>query len=130
LPAATGTKVGPAGGQSVDLVKEQDTRGVLPCLLEESVQVPFAIADPHLEHVVDPDGEKPRADLAGRRAGQVSLAATGRTIEQDPAADRLPVGAVELGMIQRMNDLHPDLILERIHTANVGKGEIRPLDLG
>ena len=59
-----------------------------------------------------PTARNPARDLPGRGAGQVRLAAAGRAVEQDAAADRLAVGPVQLGMVQRVDDLHPDLFLE------------------
>ena len=121
LAPAAGAQVGPAGGQGIDLVEEEHARRILSRLLEQCVQIPLAVADPHLEHVVDPDGQEPRMNLAGRGPGQVGLAATRRPIHQDAAADRLAVGLVKLGMVHRMNDLDPDLFLDRFHPADVAE---------
>lgn len=56
-----------------------------------------AVADPHVEHVVDADAQKSGVAFAGRRARQQRLATTRRSEHQDAAADGLAVGLEELG---------------------------------
>ena len=51
-------------------------------------------------------------DFAGGGAGQVRLAAAGRAVHQNAAADRLAVGLVQLGVLERVDDLQADLVLE------------------
>ena len=46
-----------------------------------------------------------------------------------PAADRFAVGPVELGMIHRVDDLDPDLFLDRLHPADVIEREAGPVDV-
>ena len=78
LAPAAGAKVGPAGRQGIHLVEEQHAGGILSRLVEKRVQVSLAVADPHLEHVVDPDRQEPRVNLAGGCSSQVGLAAARR----------------------------------------------------
>ena len=58
VPARRVPHVGAARAERIDLVEEQHARLVAPGLLEQLVQVLLAVADPHVEHVVDADGER------------------------------------------------------------------------
>src|SRR5581483_5663789 len=56
------------------------------------------------------------------------------TLRNDPlispaAADRLAVGPVQVGVVQGVDDLQPDVLLDRLHPADVGEGDLRPLHL-
>ena len=119
--------VGAAGAEGVDLVEEQHAGRVAARLLEELVQVPLAVADPHVEHVVDADREEAGVDLAGGGAGEVGLAAAGRAVHQDAAADRFAVGLVKLGVraagwmiLSRISSL------TALHAADVLQSDFRP----
>src|SRR5687768_9856964 len=76
------------------------------------------------------DGDEVGLDLAGGRPSEQRLAATGRPVKQDAAADLLPVSAEELRVGQRMNDLHPDLFLDRFHSADIAESQLRPFYFG
>ena len=91
-----------------------------------SCRLRSTLAEPHVENLVDADGQEGGLDFAGRGAGQVRLAAAGRPIEKDAAARRLAVGLVEFGVRQRMNDFHPHFLLDRLHAAHVPEGDARP----
>ena len=115
--------------EGIDLVEEQHARRVCPGLLEDVVEIPLARPDPHVEDVGDADGEESGLDLPCRCPRQVRLAAARRAVHEDPPADPLAVGPVELRMGQRMDDLEADLLLELVHPADVGKPDPRSLDL-
>ena len=84
---------------------------IAPRLLENRVQLLFAVADVHVEHVVDANRQEAGLHLAGRGPGQMGLAAARRTVHQNAATDRLAIGFVKLGMLERMNDFEADLFL-------------------
>ena len=73
-PAAA--QVRAAGPQGVHLVEEEHAGGP-PGPVEEGVQVLLAVADPHVQHVVDAHGDEAGLDLPGGGAGEVRLAQPG-----------------------------------------------------
>ena len=82
----------------VDLVDEDDARGVLLGLLEQVAHPGGADADEHLHEVRTGDRVERHPGLAGDRAGQQRLAGAGRAVEQhalgDLRAERLVAGRV------------------------------------
>ena len=59
-----------------------------------------------------------------------TLSATGRTVEQNPTANRLAVRLVQLRMLKRVDDLEPDLLLDGLHATHVVEADGGALDLG
>jgi hypothetical protein len=57
----------------------------------------------------------------------VRLAAAGRPEEEDASARGLAVRLEEVGLRERMDDLHPNLVLDVLHAADVGEGNSRSL---
>ena len=47
-----------AGGQGIDLVEKKHARLAVAGLLEQGVQIAFALADPHFEHFMNADGHE------------------------------------------------------------------------
>src|SRR5690349_11209784 len=94
------------------------------------MKVALTLADPHFQNVVDPNREKARAYFARRGAGQVRLAAAGRPIHQDAASGRLPVGAKEFRVRERLDDLDADFILDGVHATDILERESWPFQLG
>src|SRR5207237_345721 len=88
------------------------------------------IANPHFEHVIDADGDEAGPDFARGGPREVRLAAAGRTVHEDAAADRLAVRLVQLRVVEWVNDLQADLVLELVHSADVFKCRFGALDLG
>ena len=89
----------PADG--VDLVDEDDGRGVGLGLLEQVADAGGADADEHLDEVRAGDRVERHAGLAGDGARQQRLAGAGRAVEQDAlgdlGADRLELGGLLRG---------------------------------
>ena len=75
----------PADG--VDLVDEDDGRGVGLGLLEQVADPAGADADEHLDEVRAGDRVERHARLAGHRAGQQRLAGAGRAVQQHALGD-------------------------------------------
>ena len=119
VAAGAGAHVGAGGGEGVDLVEEEDAGAVAAGLLEEFVEVFFGVAEPHVEHVVDADGEEAGVDFAGGGAGEVGFAAAGRAVHEDASAGGFAVGLVEFGVLERVDDFHADFVLEGVHSADV-----------
>ena len=71
----------------VDLVDEDDRRGVLLGLLEQVADAGRADADEHLDEVGAGDRVERHARLARDRAGQQRLAGAGRAVEQHALGD-------------------------------------------
>jgi hypothetical protein len=108
----------------VDLVDEDDRRGVLLGLLEEVADAARADTHEHLDEVRPGDGVEGHARLARDRAGEQRLAGAGRTVEQhalrDLGADRLELGR----LLKELLDLAE--LLDRFLTArDVTEGGLR-----
>ena len=86
----------PADG--VDLVDEDDGRGVGLGLLEQVADPGGADADEHLDEVGAGDRVERHAGLAGDGAGQQRLAGAGRAVEQHALGD-LGADGLELGRV-------------------------------
>ena len=71
LPAAAAFHIRPARPQGIHLVKEQHAGLAAPSPVKQRMQVLLAVSNPHVEHVVDADGEKVRVDLARGRASEM-----------------------------------------------------------
>src|SRR5687767_4380298 len=67
--------------EGVDLVEEEHARRVTSSQLEDLVEVLLALADPHVENLVEADGEEAGTELASDGAGEERLSAPRRSIE-------------------------------------------------
>jgi hypothetical protein len=90
------------------------------------VQVALALAEPHVEHVVEPEREEARAELAGHRAREERLAAARRAVQQQAAAQRLAVVGAQLGVAQRGEERGVQARLDLLGAADVGQRDARP----
>ena len=98
----------------VDLVDEDDRRGVLLGLLEQVTDAGGADADEHLDEVGARDRVERHARLARDRAGEQRLAGAGRAVEQHALGD-LGAHGLELGgLLQELLDLAE--LLDRLLT--------------
>ena len=89
----------------VDLVDEDDGRGVLLGLLEQVAHPGGADADEHLDEVGAGDRVERHAGLAGDGAGEQRLAGARRAVEQDALGD-LGADGLELGgLLEELLDL-------------------------
>lgn len=66
------------------------------------------------------DGDQVAPELAGDRSGEERLAASGWTVQQDPAP-RDPVLLGSFGMVEQQPDGSPHLRLQRFEAADVGE---------
>jgi hypothetical protein len=92
------------------------------------VQLLLALPEPHAEHVLDADGDEAGLDLTGGRAREVRLPAPGRAVQEESSARLLAVHREELRLRQRVDDLHPDLVLDLLHAADVSEAHLRALE--
>src|SRR5688572_5937959 len=97
--------IGSTRAKRIDLIEEKHARSIGARFFESAVQISFAVANPHVEHVVDSDGQKGSFDFTSGGARQISFSATGRAIHQNAAADFFPVSFVEVGMLDGRDDL-------------------------
>src|SRR5947209_11231142 len=89
----------------IDLVDEDDTRGVLLALLEHVAHPAGADADKHLDEIRAGDREKRHVRLAGDGPRQQGFTGAGRTDQQD-AFRYLAAEALEfLRVLQVLDDL-------------------------
>jgi len=89
----------------VDLVDEDDARGVLLGLPEEVAHARRAHAHEHLHELGPRDGEERHPALAGHRLGQQRLARAGRALEDHAARDACAEVGVPLGVFEEVHDL-------------------------
>ena len=118
------------GSQGVHLVEKKHRRRVGAGELEKGVEVFFGVAEVEVEDLMDADGEKVRLDLPGGGAAEQGFAAARRAVKQHAAADFFAVSLEERRVLQRVDDLHPNLLFHGLHAADVGKVQRGPLDVG
>ena len=119
-PAQAGPTV-PADG--VDLVDEDDGRGVGLGLLEQVAHPGGADADEHLDEVGAGDRVERDARLAGDGPGEQGLAGAGRAVEQDALGD-LGADREELGGLgEELLDLL-QLLDRLVDAGDVGEGDL------
>ncbi len=94
---------GPAEG--IQLIDEDDGRGLCTRLLEEVPHPRCADAHEHLDEFGAGDGEEGDAGLAGHRFGEKRLARAGGTYEQDALRHAAAKPAVFAGILQEGDDL-------------------------
>ena len=108
----------------VDLVDEDDRRGVLLGLLEQVAHAGGADADEHLDEVGAGDRVERDAGLTRDRAGQQGLAGAGLAVEQhalgDLGADRLELGR----LLEELLDL-AELLDRLLAAGDVGERGLR-----
>ena len=76
-----------------------------------------------------PTREEARAELARDGAGEERLAAAGRAVEQQAAAQRLAVVGAQLGVAQRREERGVQARLDLLQAADVGERDPRALRL-
>src|ERR1700722_11060857 len=93
------------------------------------MQILFTISDVKIQDLVDSDRNEICLYLASCRLADQRFAATGRTVKQHAAANFLTVRLEEGAVLQRVNDLHPDLFLDLLHAAHVSERDFRLLQI-
>ena len=115
--------------ERVDLVEEQHARRVRARPLEHLVEVLLALPEPHVEHFVEPDRVEAGVELTGDRTREERLAASGRAVEQQAAAQRLAVHLPQLRVAHRREERELDLALDVVEAADVGERHPRRFDV-
>ena len=116
----------------VDLVDEDDGRGVLLGLLEQIPHTGGAYAHIHLHKVRAGDGQKLYSRLTGHRLGQQRLTGTRRAYQQHALGDMRPQVQILLGLPEKLHDL-PQLLLLLVGPGHILKRDLflsRRTDLG
>ena len=112
-------QVGAALADRVELVEEQHTRPAAASLLEHVMEVVLALADPHVEDVVEADDVEAGTELSGEGPGDERLAAAGRPPQQQPATQRLAEAGGDLRIAQGFEERGIEALLDLIHAADV-----------
>src|SRR5579875_1104941 len=99
-----------ASPQCVQFVNEDDGRAMAACQLKHLVQVLLAIANVHIQYVINRNADETRLTLTCRSTRDKGLAAARRAVEQDATTDLLVEGAKEFGMLEWIDDIHSDLL--------------------
>ena len=124
VPAAHAGAAVAADG--VDLVDEDDRRGVLLGLVEQVTDAAGADADEHLDEVRAGDRVERHARLTGDRAGEQRLAGPGRAVQQHALGD-LGADGLELGRLrEELLDLL-ELLDRLVDTRDVRERDLRGL---
>ncbi|MCY1353260.1 hypothetical protein D9M69_395970 [compost metagenome] len=105
----------------VDLVDEDDARGVLLGLVEHVADAGCADTDEHLDEVRTGNREERHLGLAGDGLGQQGLTGTGRADHQHAARDAA-AETLELARIAEEFDQFADLLLGLVAAGDVGQG--------
>ncbi len=105
----------------VDLVDEDDARGVLLGLLEHVAHTAGTDTDEHFHEVRTGNGEERHLRLAGDGLGKQGLTGTGRANHQHATRDTA-AQALELARVAQELDQLADLFLGFVATCNVGQG--------
>ncbi len=110
----------------VDLVDEDDGRGILLGLLEEVTDAAGADAHEHLHEVRAGDRVERNARFACNRASQQRLAGSRRTVEQDALGDLGPDSLELRGLLEELLDLAEffDRLLTAGHVGEGGLGHV------
>ncbi len=119
--------VAAAAANGVDLVDEDDGRGVAARLGEEVAHALGADADVDLDELGGGDGEEGDARLAGHRPGEERLARARRARQQHAAGHPRPHPGEALRVAQEGDDLL-QLLLHLAQAGHVREGEPRALD--
>jgi hypothetical protein len=113
----------------IELVEEQDDRSPAPRHEEELVHVALGDSDVHVEDVGDGDVEEGGPHLPGDGAGDEGLAAPGRSVHEQAAAQGLAERLSQLRMAQGAEELQLDGALGLGHPADVVERERARLDV-
>ena len=122
VPAAHAGATVPA--DSVDLVDEDDRRGVGLGLLEQVAHAAGADTDEHLDEVGAGDRVEGHARLARDGAREQRLAGAGRAVQQDALGDLRADGLELAGLLQELLDLG-ELLERLVGTGDVGERRLR-----
>ena len=116
----------------VELVDEDDARGLLLGLLEEIAHARRADADEHLDELGAREEEERHVGLAGHGAGEERLAGARGADEEHALGDAAAEPLVLFGILEEVHDLH-QLRLGLVHPRHVGERRFELLavvDLG
>ena len=103
---------------------KKSTHGVVPTgQLEQLVELLLRIAQPHVEHLVEPHGDEPRPQLTGHGPGQERLAAPRGSPQQQASPQLGAVGPAQLGVAQRGQERSFQTLLHLDHATHIGQGE-------
>ncbi len=105
-------------GEGVEFVKDEHAGGIGAGGLEGLMEVALGAAEIGVEDLVEADGEVVAPDFAGDGAEHHGLSAAGGAEDEDASAGLTPVGLVEVGVLEGVDDLEADLFFEFFHAAD------------
>ena len=108
----------PANG--VELVDEDDARGVTPGVAEHLADARRADAGVHLDEIGSARKQKRHLGFTGDRAREKRLAGPRRADQQNTLGNAPADGGEATGLAQEIDDL-PDLLLRFVDTGDVGE---------
>ncbi len=121
LPPGRLLHIAAVGADGVDFVEKQHAGRIIPCILENPVQVLFTVAEVHVQDLVQAYVDEACIHLSCRRLGDHGLAAARRPVEQNAAARLLPVSGIQLGVLHGPDNLDVDLLFHMLHPAHIRK---------
>src|SRR5262245_52912567 len=119
----------PLLSQRVDLVEKDHAGRVAARRLKYLAEVPLALADPHVEHIGQTDGDELRAQFARRGPRDISLAAARRAVEQQTSAQSLAVHSHHLGVFQWGEEGQVQSAFDLLHSRDIRERYARPFGL-
>ncbi len=105
----------------IELVDEDDARGLLACLFEEIAHARGAHSDKHLHELRAVDGEKRHACLAGDGTRKQGFTGPRWTYQQHPLRDAPAEMPIALRLFEE-TDNFLQLLFRFIHTRDIVKG--------
>ena len=83
------------------------------------MEVSFRFTEVACHDIADPNVHECGTDLASESAGDVGLAASGRTVQQQAAVEALAVELADFRVPQRSQEGHGEAVLDGLHAAHV-----------
>src|SRR5260221_6635243 len=90
------------------------------------MQILLAVADVKIKNLMERNRDEIRSNLAGRGLADQGFAAAWRPIKQHATSYFLSIGPKQVPVLERINDLHPDLLLNLFHAAYICERGSRP----
>ena len=130
MRAGRAAQLRPSHPDGVELVEEHHARSPPPGRLEQVVELLLAVAQPHVEHVVEQHRDERGIELAGESPGEVRLAAARRSVQEHPATQATAELGAQLGHAQRAEEAQLEAALDVGQAGDVAEPDPPLLVLG
>ena len=124
LIVATGETGTTLTTDGIDLINENDAGSILLGLAEDVTDTGGTDTDEHLDELGTRDGDEGNAGLTRDGLGQEGLTGTGRSVQDDTTGDAASVSAVNLGLLEEIDDLG------KLELGTVTAGDVLEGDAG